>query len=112
MTAAASATNLPATQHQLVGRDDVLQRLTRLTSAYRVVTLTGPGGIGKTALALAAAHAVRTDFADGAWLVELASRPDPLLYPWRSFRRSACSPVTSRSRIRQSRGRSETGTCF
>ena len=50
-------------------------------SAYRVVTLTGPCGIGKTSLALKAARGIVAEFADGGWLVELASLTDPALVP-------------------------------
>ena len=57
-----------------VGRRATLQDL---VSAYRIVTLTGPGGIGKTALALEVARRVVGEFADGGWLVELASLSDP-----------------------------------
>ena len=52
-------------------------------SAYRVVTLTGPGGIGKDHLALEVARGVVGEFADGGWLVELASLSDPDLVPSR-----------------------------
>ena len=52
-----------------------------LVSAYRVVTLTGPGGIGKTALAMKAVRDLLADFEDGAWLVELASLSDAALAP-------------------------------
>ena len=58
-----------------------VQRLHDLVSAYRVVTLTGPGGIGKTTLALKVARRVLGEFADGGWLVELASLSDPHLVP-------------------------------
>ena len=58
-----------------------MQRLQDLVSAYRVVTLTGPGGIGKTTLALKVARRVLGEFADGGWLVELASLSDPHLVP-------------------------------
>jgi predicted ATPase/DNA-binding winged helix-turn-helix (wHTH) protein len=74
-------TNLPATATPLIGRSDAVQRLRDLLSAYRVVTLTGPGGIGKTALALKVAHRVHGSFADGTWLVELAPLNDPRLVP-------------------------------
>src|SRR5262245_33134369 len=47
--------------------------------AVRLATLTGPGGVGKTRLALRVASEVERDFADGATLVELASVRDPAL---------------------------------
>ena len=72
-----SQTNLPATGADLIGRDAVVRQLRDLLSAYRIVTLTGPGGIGKTTLALNVAHRVLGEFADGGWLVELASLSDP-----------------------------------
>jgi predicted ATPase len=53
-----------------------------LVSAYRVVTLTGPGGIGKTALALHVARELLPEFVDGGGLVELASLADPELVPF------------------------------
>jgi predicted ATPase/DNA-binding winged helix-turn-helix (wHTH) protein len=77
----ASPTNFPATVTNLVGRSAAVERLRDLVSAYRVVTLTGPGGIGKSTLALKVARRVLDDFADGGWLVELASLSDPDLVP-------------------------------
>jgi predicted ATPase/DNA-binding winged helix-turn-helix (wHTH) protein len=74
-------TNLPVAHGHLVGRVDLLQRVDGLISAHRVVTLTGPGGIGKTALALNLGHRRRAAFADGVWLVEFASLSDPGLVP-------------------------------
>ena len=74
-------TNFPATVTRLVGRTADVARLRDLISAYRVVTLTGPGGIGKTSLALKAARGVVGEYADGGWLVELASLSDPALVP-------------------------------
>jgi predicted ATPase len=58
-----------------------VQRLRDLVSAYRVVTLTGPGGIGKTTLALEVAHSLLADFESGGWRVDLASLSDPDLVP-------------------------------
>ena len=75
------ANNIPARPIRLVGRSAALQRLQDLVSAYRVVTLTGPGGIGKTSLALQVARHVMGEFADGGWLVELAALSDPDLVP-------------------------------
>lgn len=74
-------TNFPAAVTRLIGRTAAVARLRDLISAYRVVTLTGPGGIGKTSLALKVARRVVGDFADGGWLVELASLSDPALLP-------------------------------
>src|SRR5579863_5220574 len=74
-------TNFPAAATRLIGRTAAVAQLRDLMSAYRVVTLTGPGGIGKTSLALKAARGVLGEFADGGWLVELASLSDPTLVP-------------------------------
>jgi predicted ATPase/DNA-binding winged helix-turn-helix (wHTH) protein len=74
-------TNFPAFVTTLVGRTAAVARLRDLVSAYRVVTLTGPGGIGKTSLALKVARGMVGDFADGGWLVELASLSDASRVP-------------------------------
>ncbi len=76
-----TVTNFPAPVTQLIGRAAALTRVRDLMSAYRVVTLTGPGGIGKTSLGLKAARRVLGEFGDGGWLVELASLTDPALVP-------------------------------
>jgi predicted ATPase/DNA-binding winged helix-turn-helix (wHTH) protein len=72
-------TNLPAATSALIGRDLELQQLRTLVSAFRVVTLTGSGGIGKTTLALEFARSVLPEFYDGVCLVELAALADPQL---------------------------------
>src|SRR5580693_6273034 len=74
-------TNLPADGADLIGREAALQQLRDLVSAYRIVTLTGPGGIGKTSLVLKVARRVIGEFADGGWLVELGSLSDSGLVP-------------------------------
>jgi predicted ATPase/DNA-binding winged helix-turn-helix (wHTH) protein len=71
--------NLPARTSELIGRDAVVPRVRDLISAYRVVTLAGPGGIGKTRLALEIASLVSSGFSGGGWLVELASLSDASL---------------------------------
>jgi predicted ATPase/DNA-binding winged helix-turn-helix (wHTH) protein len=64
--------NLPASPGTLHGRDNELQALGALVSARRLVTVVGPGGIGKTRLALAVAQGQRARVADGVWWIELA----------------------------------------
>ncbi len=72
---------MPATSPRLIGRSAVARQVRDLLRAHRAVTLTGPGGIGKTALALKIAGQVLGEFDDGAWLVDLASLSDPALVP-------------------------------
>ncbi len=71
--------NLPAEPNSFVGRERDLAELARLLSDVRVLTLCGPGGIGKTRLALRLACEVVSGFPDGAWLAELADTEDPSL---------------------------------
>jgi len=68
---------LPVPTSPLIGRDDDVGRVTDLLRTSRLVTLSGPGGVGKTRLSLAAAAAVRDRYVDGVRLVELA----PLIEP-------------------------------
>src|SRR6516225_3349146 len=76
-----AATNFPVPATGLVGRAAAMRKLRDLVSAYRVVTVTGPGGIGKTALALEVARALLAEFDDGGWLIELAPLSDSALVP-------------------------------
>ena len=64
--------NLPRRVAHLIGRDDEIRRVGEALRSAAVVTLVGPGGIGKTRLAVAAAQAGEAGFDGGAWLVELA----------------------------------------
>ncbi len=70
---------LPATTNRLVGRDSEVTRVRAAVARDRLVTLTGPGGTGKTRLGLAVAHAEAEH--DPAWLVELGDVADPNLVP-------------------------------
>jgi predicted ATPase/DNA-binding winged helix-turn-helix (wHTH) protein len=74
-------TNLPEPVSELVGRDEVLGEILSLAAEHRLVTLTGAGGIGKTRLALAAAHRLLPQFAGGVWLAEFSPIADPGLVP-------------------------------
>ena len=69
--------NLPAHLTSYIGRGKVIREIKKLISEHRLITLTGPGGIGKTRLALQVTSEVQDEFRDGVWLVELASLDDP-----------------------------------
>jgi predicted ATPase/class 3 adenylate cyclase len=72
--------NLPASLDRFVGRHDDLDAILALLGEHRLVTLTGPGGSGKTRLALEVARSLGTEAAaDGAWLVDLAAIDDEKL---------------------------------
>ena len=72
---------LPAAPALLFGRAHELDALQALLEQHRLVTVVGAGGIGKTVLALAAAHRASGDLADGAAWVELAPIADATLLP-------------------------------
>ncbi len=71
--------NLPAPLTSFLGRDDDLVRLRRLLGEARLITLTGPGGAGKTRLAVETGTQAAGAFADGVWMAELAGIADPAL---------------------------------
>ena len=73
---------MPAELTSFVGRARELAEVRRLLAAARVVTLTGPGGIGKSRLALRASHQLGRHFPDGVWLAELGGLDDPDLVPY------------------------------
>ena len=64
--------NLPRRLGQILGRDEDIQAINTTLADVPVMTLIGPGGIGKTRLAITAARVAQEDYRDGAWLVELA----------------------------------------
>ena len=80
-SAAAAATGgvhgFPAALTSFIGRDGPVREVAGLLERHRLVTVTGPGGVGKTRLAGEVARAVAGRFADGAWLAELAPVRDP-----------------------------------
>jgi len=71
--------NLPAEATSFIGRRRELAELRRKLAAARLVSLVGPGGVGKTRLAVRIATDLGRAFPDGAWLVELAEVRDPAL---------------------------------
>lgn len=72
---------LPQPLTELVGREDECSEVAARLRRSRLVTLTGPGGIGKTRLAIAVAENVRREYQGGAWLVALDGFSDPALLP-------------------------------
>lgn len=73
-----SRRHLPAPVTALVGREPEIATLTAMLRdpAHRLLTLTGPGGIGKTRLGIASAHALAADHPDGVWFVALDALHD------------------------------------
>jgi len=74
-------TNLRAQITSFVGRDDDIARITGVLGGSRLVTLTGPGGSGKTRLATEAAAIMLDRMPDGVWLAELGPVVDPVDLP-------------------------------
>ena len=77
----AARTNLRAPITSFVGRGDDLDRIMAAFAGARLVTLTGPGGAGKTRLAAEAAAGLLERMPDGVWMVELGSVVDPVDLP-------------------------------
>ncbi len=74
-------TAAPLADSGLIGRSRELEVVSQRLADGRLVTLTGPGGVGKTSLALHVAAAAAPQFPDGVWLVELATLSDGALVP-------------------------------
>ena len=69
--------NLPINNDAILGRDDLVKRIVELLESPGVVTLVGPGGVGKTSLAIRLGHEVTARFPDGIWFVDLAGVRGP-----------------------------------
>jgi predicted ATPase/class 3 adenylate cyclase/DNA-binding XRE family transcriptional regulator len=69
--------NLPAQLTTFIGREGEIAEIKKALESHRLVTLTGPGGIGKTRLSVQVATQVLETFPDGLWFVELAPLTDP-----------------------------------
>jgi predicted ATPase/class 3 adenylate cyclase len=76
-----NATNLPEQASALIGREREVNDVGQLLADRRVVTLTGPGGSGKTRLAIQSAAEVIDRFPDGVFWVPLGTIEDPALVP-------------------------------
>jgi predicted ATPase/DNA-binding winged helix-turn-helix (wHTH) protein len=79
--AAITGNTMPASLTRIIGRDNVIALLTEQIAKRRLMTIVGPGGIGKTTIAGAVAEAARPSFPDGLWYVGLASVPNGELVP-------------------------------
>ena len=75
--AAGGVHSFPAVLTSFVGRAGAVREVAGLLGQYRLVTVTGPGGVGKTRLAGEVAGMVAARYADGVWLAELAPVRDP-----------------------------------
>src|ERR1700730_5877080 len=81
MIAPAGVHNLPLAMTRMIGREEVVATLVSRLSRERLLTIVGPGGIGKTTLALAVAERMIESYEQGVWLVDLAALGDPRLAP-------------------------------
>jgi predicted ATPase/DNA-binding CsgD family transcriptional regulator len=79
------ATNLPVELTSFVGRRDAVADLSRTLPNARLLTLTGPGGVGKTKLALRVARETARQYPGGTWFIELAPVQDPALVTQAAF---------------------------
>ncbi|WP_088345834.1 MULTISPECIES: winged helix-turn-helix domain-containing protein [Rhodomicrobium] len=79
--AAEPAHRLPASLKRMVGRDDAVQTITEQLAAERFLTVVGPGGIGKTTVALAVAHMLLPSFDGAVRFIDLGPISDPQLVP-------------------------------
>jgi predicted ATPase/transcriptional regulator with XRE-family HTH domain len=73
----ALAENLPSPPTRLIGRAKEVAATAVLLGSHRLVTLVGPGGVGKTRAAIEVATEQRSRFPDGGWFVDLAALPGP-----------------------------------
>jgi predicted ATPase/DNA-binding winged helix-turn-helix (wHTH) protein len=73
--------NVPARLTPLIGRDEVVSGVSAQLAHHRLVTLVGPGGIGKTSVAVATAEGLTDTYQHGVWFVDLTAISDPRLLP-------------------------------
>jgi predicted ATPase/DNA-binding winged helix-turn-helix (wHTH) protein len=78
---AANRNNLPLAVVRVIGRGEIVATVVARLSRQRLVTIAGPGGIGKSTVALAVAEHLIADYEHGVWLVDLGPLTDPRLVP-------------------------------
>ena len=72
---------LPARLTRMIGRADTIQEISKQLNADRFVTIVGPGGIGKTTVAVSLAHSLAEEFEDGTYFFDLGAINDPRVVP-------------------------------
>jgi predicted ATPase/DNA-binding winged helix-turn-helix (wHTH) protein len=72
---------LPPRLTRMVGRDDTVRALAQQLQAWRFVSIVGPGGVGKTTVAISVAHALVEGFHDAVFFIDLVALTDPQLLP-------------------------------
>jgi predicted ATPase/DNA-binding winged helix-turn-helix (wHTH) protein len=72
---------LPPRPERMVGRDDTVRALVQQLQTWRFVSIVGPGGVGKTTVAVSAAHTLLDEFHGAVFFVDLAALTDPQLAP-------------------------------
>ena len=73
--------NLPAQLMRVIGRGDIIATAVSRLSQHRLLTIVGPGGIGKTTVALATAEATTASYPDGVWFIGLSTIIDAAVVP-------------------------------
>src|SRR5271169_1463962 len=75
------AQRLPPRLTRMVGRDDTVRSLAQQLQMWRFVSIVGPGGVGKTTVAISVAHTLVNGFHDAVFFIDLAALTDPQLVP-------------------------------
>jgi predicted ATPase/DNA-binding winged helix-turn-helix (wHTH) protein len=81
ITTTERAKKLPPRLARMVGRDDTVRALAQQLQEWRFVSIVGPGGVGKTTVAISVAHRLSDGFHDAVFFIDLAALTDPQLVP-------------------------------